>query len=94
MKSFLRHSIFCGLMSRIIASQKNMPQTEQMFVSGLLHDIGRLIVYKYFPDQAMGLFKAALDTSQSLYSLEKDLIGCRHTEIGKLLLKNWKLSHI
>ena len=41
MKSFLRHSLLCGLISRVIASQKNMPQTEQMFVSGLLHDIGR-----------------------------------------------------
>ena len=30
MKSFLRHSLLCGLISRIIASQINLPQTEQM----------------------------------------------------------------
>jgi len=93
MKAFLRHSLLCGLICRIIASQKNMPQTEQMFVSGLLHDIGRLIIYKYFPDQANAILKAAFDSGQSLYGMEKDLIGCRHAEIGKLLLKNWKLSH-
>ena len=93
MKAFLRHSLLCGLISRIIASQKNMPQTEQMFVSGLLHDIGRLIIYKYFPEQANALLSAAFESGQSLYSLEKDLIGCRHAEIGKSLLKNWKLSH-
>jgi HD-like signal output (HDOD) protein len=92
MKAFLRHSLLCGLISRIICSQKNMPQTEQMFVSGLLHDLGRLIIYKYFPDQANAILKAAFNTNQSLYSVEKDLIGCRHTEIGKLLLKKWKLS--
>ncbi len=92
MKAFLRHSLLCGLISRIIASQKNMPQTEQMFVSGLLHDIGRLIIYKYFPEQANALLCAAFESGQSLYSVEEDLIGCRHSEIGKLLLKNWKLS--
>jgi HD-like signal output (HDOD) protein len=92
MKSFLRHSLSCGLISRIIASQKNMPQTEQMFVSGLLHDIGRLIVYKYFPDQAKCIVKVAFDTQQSLYSAENEVIGCRHTDIGKFLLKDWKLS--
>ena len=92
MKSFLRHSLLCGLISRIIASQKNMPQTEPMFVSGLLHDVGRLIFYKYFPDHAKRLFNAVFDTHQSLYSIENKYIGCRHTEIGKLLLKKWRLS--
>jgi HD-like signal output (HDOD) protein len=93
MKSFLRHSLLCGLISRVIASQKNMPQTEQMFVSGLLHDIGRLIIYKYFPEQANAILSAASVSGQSLYGLEKDIIGCRHAEIGKWLLKSWKLSH-
>ena len=92
MKAFLRHSLLCGLISRIIASQKNMPQTEQMFVSGLLHDIGRLIIYKYFPGQANAILSAAFESGASLYSMEEVLIGCRHAEIGKLLLKNWKLS--
>lgn len=93
MKSFLRHSLLCGLISRIIASQKNMPQTEQMFVSGLLHDIGRLVIYKYFPDQAKSLLISAFVSHQSLYSVESDLFGCRHTKIGKILLKNWQLSN-
>jgi len=93
MKSFLRHSLLCGLICRIIASQKNVTQTEQMFVSGLLHDIGRLIVYKYFPDQAKSLLSFAFNSHQSLYSLENSIIGCRHTDIGKFLLKNWKLSN-
>jgi len=48
MSSFLRHGFACGIMSRIFAAQKDMQKTEQLFVSGLLHDIGRLVVYKYF----------------------------------------------
>ncbi len=52
MHSFIRHSLVCGLLSRVFAAHKNVPQTEQLFVSGLLHDLGRLILYNYFPDES------------------------------------------
>ena len=91
MNSFLKHSLACGLASRILASQTNMYQTEQMFVAGLLHDIGRLIIYKYFPDQTKLLFQIAGSSSPSLYDAEKTCLRCRHPEVGKILLNKWKL---
>ncbi|MGD8944453.1 MAG: HDOD domain-containing protein, partial [Desulfobacterales bacterium] len=42
MYDFLRHSIACSITARILAAHKNFPQTEQLFVSGLLHDLGRV----------------------------------------------------
>ena len=89
--SFLRHSIACGIISRILAAKKNLPQTEQMFVSGLLHDIGRLIIYQYFPDQARTLLGQAARSDNLLYQQEKSYLGGSHTLIGKYLLKEWKL---
>ena len=91
MRSFMRHSLACGIISRILAAHKNIPQTEQLFVSGLLHDIGRLIVYKYFPAQAGSLLRSARDTGQPLYLIETEHLGSRHTAIAKHLLKKWKL---
>ena len=91
MNSFLKHSLACGLVARILASQKNMSQTEQMFVAGLLHDIGRLIIYKYFPDQAKDLFQIVSNSSESLYDAEASYLRCRHPEIGRFLFKKWKL---
>ena len=55
MHSFLKHSFACGIVSRALASHKNMPNTEQFFVSGLLHDIGRLVIYQYLPELAITL---------------------------------------
>jgi putative nucleotidyltransferase with HDIG domain len=91
MNSFLMHSLACGLVCRILASQMNMTQTEQMFVAGLLHDIGRLVIYKYFPDQTKILFTVVKNESQSLYNAEKSCLRCRHPEVGKILLNKWKL---
>ena len=89
--SFLRHSIACGIISRILAAKKNISQTEQMFVAGLLHDIGRLIIYQYFPDQAMALLSLAAASDNLLYRQENRVLGGNHSLIGQYLLKEWKL---
>ncbi len=91
MYSFLKHSLACGIISRILASQKNIENTEHFFVSGLLHDIGRLVLFKYFPGQIKILLIAAKNSGKPLNLIEKDYLGCRHTDIAKHLLKKWKL---
>ncbi len=91
MEVFLKHSLACGLISRILSAYMNIRQTEQMFVSGLLHDIGRLILYKDFPDESKLFFKLAMESDKSLYIIECSHIGCSHAHIGKNLLKTWKL---
>ena len=90
MHSFLRHSLACGTIARILAAHRNMKRTEQMFVAGLLHDIGRLIVYKYFPDQAKALLAYGAGSGRSLYELERRFLGCRHTETAAHLLSTWR----
>ncbi len=94
LKQFLRHCFACGIISRILAAQKDLPQTEQIFVSGLLHDIGRVIVYKYFPMHANSLLNRAIESGNLLYQEERNVLGCRHTDLGRLLLKKWKLPSI
>ena len=91
MEAFLKHSLACGLISRILSAYMNIRQTEQMFVSGLLHDIGRLILYKDFPHESKLYFKLAMESDKSLYSVERIHIGYSHARIGKNLIKAWNL---
>jgi len=91
MKLFLKHSLACGLVARIIAAHNNIPQTEQLFVAGLLHDIGRVIIYKDFSDQARMLFSQCAGEDKLLYLEEKNWLGCKHTDVGKILLTKWNL---
>ena len=91
MHSFLRHSLACGIISRILAAHRSLPQTEQLFVSGLLHDLGRLILYSYFPDESQNLLSRARSSDTLLYLQENDDLGCNHTHLIKHLLQLWKL---
>lgn len=94
MYSFLRHSLACGIISRILAAHKSIPQTEQLFVSGLLHDLGRLILYSYFPDESRNILSRARSSNMLLYRQETDYLGCNHTHLVKHLLQQWKLPMV
>jgi HD-like signal output (HDOD) protein len=94
MHSFLRHSLACGIISRILAAHKSLPQTEQLFVSGLLHDLGRLILYSYFPEESRNLLSRARSSDTLLYMQENDDLGCNHTHLIKHLLQLWKLPMV
>jgi HD-like signal output (HDOD) protein len=94
MRFFLQHSLACGIVSRMLAAQKTMRQTEQMFTAGLLHDLGRLILFIYFPDETLGILRHSLENGTCLHTAEKKLLGCHHAQIGKYLLNRWRLPLI
>ena len=91
MHLFLKHSLACAIISRVLCAYKNITQTEQLFVSGLLHDIGRLVLYKYYPEQAKKILIRAENSKELLHKQEKKGIGCKHTDIGRDLLKKWRI---
>ncbi len=91
MRSFWEHSIACGIISRIIASHKNNNTTERLFLAGLLHDIGRLTIFKYLPAQAKEALIIAKQTNGLLYEVEEQAMGFSHALMGGMLMKEWKL---
>ncbi len=91
MQAFISHSLACGIIARIVAAFNNNPKTEQLFISGLLHDIGKLIVYKHYPEHATACFQEAHQEDHSVYQAEKQFIGMNHPQIASRLLKKWRL---
>jgi len=91
MYSFLRHSIACGILSRILAAHKNLQHTEQLFVSGLLHDLGRVLLYIYFPNDSLRIIRNSRKSMNLLFEEEDEYLGCNHTHIVRYLMQHWKL---
>lgn len=91
MKSFIEHSIACGIIAKILASYKNIQNIERLFVGGLLHDIGRLILYNNAAEGVARVLAEARQTSGLLRNLERENMGCDHARLGGHLLKKWKL---
>jgi len=94
MYSFQKHSLACGIFSRVLAAHLNSNQTEQLFVAGLLHDIGRLILYIHFPKESHNILTRSRNRSKLLYKEERDYLGSDHSAVGKQLMQQWKLPPI
>jgi len=91
MESFWQHSIACGVTARILASYRREPNVERFFVAGLLHDVGRLIIYSKMPDIACQALEDSQSKNALLYEIEKEIMGFDHADVGGLLLRQWKI---
>lgn len=91
MESFWRHSIATGITARIIATYRREANVERFYVLGLLHDIGRLIMYLQIPEMANRAIEKSGSDEMPLYEAERDLLSFDHAAVGKELLEKWKL---
>jgi HD-like signal output (HDOD) protein len=86
---FWEHAFLCGLAGRIIAKKSALSDGE-LFVTGLIHDIGKLAICMLLPQE----FAMILELSGSnlkTSSAELQILGITHAEMGAQLLKRWML---
>jgi len=91
MESFWRHSVACGVAARALASRRREVNVERFFVAGLLHDIGRPIMFMQVPEEARAAVTRSRETGESLYLVEHQVLGFDHSHVGHALLEQWKL---
>lgn len=91
MKLFWWHSLRCAVMARLIARKTRYNSPDEAFLSGLLHDIGRLVLWVNFKDEYTNLLEMYKERPDLLLAGEIRL-GATHSEIGAWLLHQWKLQ--
>ncbi|CAN2040064.1 HDOD domain-containing protein [Candidatus Magnetomoraceae bacterium gMMP-15] len=95
-KDFWLHSLATASGAKLLAVKIGVSATEseEYFVAGLLHDIGKMVISLFFPKEFFFALKKAMETQTPLYLAEKEFIGASHPEIGALLGKKWMLPEV
>lgn len=91
LKEFWVHSVYCGILARLIAGKAGLPGDEKYFVAGLLHDIGRLVMLKNHPQASTDVLGPAKVGRRALTEVEQSVWGCTHADVGGRMLKVWSL---
>lgn len=91
MELFWRHSLACGVAARIVAGLRRETNVERFFVAGLLHDIGRLVLFSERGRQMVEAIDVARSQKELLFRMEKEVFGFDHAAVGGELLRVWKL---
>lgn len=91
MSSFWRHSVCCGLIARRLSRHCGVLHPERLFIAGLLHEIGTLVLFHQLPDISAELVAACEGDEDNLHRAELETFGYSHAEVGSLLLTLWSL---
>ncbi len=96
MDDFWYHSIFCAIAARKLANSCMLGRGEALFVAGLLHDVGQLVIFNKRPvDAKKVLLRSKVTHCESaLHLIEQEIIGFDHSEVGAALTRQWKLPPI
>ncbi len=89
---FWHHSLYCGLLAQELSNKHNPPLRDSMFVAGLLHDIGHLVMFNKIPELIHdALLRTVQGESLPLYMEEREVIGFDHAQVGAALAREWHL---
>ncbi|MCZ2108956.1 MAG: HDOD domain-containing protein [Dehalococcoidia bacterium] len=90
-ETFWRHSIAVAFKASELAGRSRRLDVPSAFTAGILHNIGRLAMFYFDPaglDQAVA---QAIAQDAPIETMELELLGFDHTEIGDALAAKWKL---
>ena len=90
MESFWHHSIACGIFASILAKTLGEHNTERFFIAGLLHDAGRLILFKEMPYASSDALLFARENVLPVVEAEQAVFNFSHTTVSEHLLRQWK----
>jgi HD-like signal output (HDOD) protein len=86
---FWLKSVDCALIVKYLGVKLNIPNAERLFILGLLHNLGELVVQQLSPEK--GLLARSLSETDLPWNKQKQTLGFTHGECAAELLKQWQL---
>ena len=91
LKAFWYHSLLCGTLAELIARRTDYDAPEEAFLTGLLHDIGKMILWVNFPKDYTEILRTAR-TPEDMIASERQRFGAHHGEVGAWMIGRWHLQ--
>ena len=88
---FWRRSIYCAAACQHLAGRVGEYGRERLFVAGLLHDIGHLLMCQAIPGLAQQALVQALADNQPVHMVERSLLEFDYAVVGGELMRLWEL---
>lgn len=83
------HSVATAVTAQLISQFLHYPDTEEAYVGGLLHDMGKLILDQYMMVDYMRIVDLMRNYNLALWQVEEKLLGIDHSMVGSLMAQKW-----
>jgi HD-like signal output (HDOD) protein len=84
-----KFSLLTATVAKRLVSDKKL--ADEAFTSGIVHDVGRLILALRMPDKMREIQREAAASQREAFVVEREQLGVTHAEVGAYLLGTWGL---
>jgi putative nucleotidyltransferase with HDIG domain len=92
-KLLWEHSLICASISQRIAKATGFKKTEEAFLVGLMHDIGKVILYLRVPDKMTDIIQEIYNSQETSFSeMEENVFGFNHADVGRAMAAKWNFA--
>jgi HD-like signal output (HDOD) protein len=89
---FWKHSIGCGAAAKVLGRRLSYPMLEELFIAGLLHDVGKIVMDQFLPDKFVEVLNLVRTRDILIADAESQVLGATHADVGAWLFEKWNLS--
>lgn len=95
-EALMNHSVSTGALARIIAKAqtKDAALVDDAFMSGMLHDVGKLILADKATEEYAKIEPYAREKGLAFHAAEQELLGVTHADVGAHLMGLWGLPEV
>jgi putative nucleotidyltransferase with HDIG domain len=88
-RAFWEHAVAVGILAKELAREMRFRKPDEAFVAGLLHDLGKVVLDKYFPTEFARALAMCRAKEQPLVQCEQETLGFDHCAAGAEVAKQW-----
>lgn len=89
LRGFWEHSIGCAVAAGALAKVTGLAPAEEASAAGLLHDLGKVVLYRELPHDFARVIERAHAEHRSFRDVEHEMLGVDHTDIASWLTSRW-----
>jgi putative nucleotidyltransferase with HDIG domain len=93
-RQFWRHCIGTALLTRELVDLVKSPEGESDYVSGLIHDVGKIVMSSVFPEHFQAIYHTPPEERGNLVEREMEILGMDHAELGARYLEKQRLPDL
>ena len=86
------HSIATAHFADALAQKLRLQRGGQFYLGGLLHDIGKVLIYEFYPKRFVEIVTIQVQENIPDFRAEQRVLQADHTDIGAFVAEEWKFE--
>lgn len=86
-----QQSVATGIAAHRISQAKKLPHTDEAFVAGLMHNVGKVIMNNGDRERFAESIRLMKEGSGCSVAFEQQVFGFSHADVGSILVRRWEL---